>query len=269
MKYQTDDVVSETDRRLMRRSQTWDPESYASGGRFVADLAQPVVELLEPVPGERILDLGCGDGALTVKLVELGCDVVGVDSSAELITAARARGLDARLIDARKLTFAEEFDAVFSNAALHWIDRPDAVLDGVWRALKPGARFVAEMGGRGNVESIISALSDSLRRRGIDSSTLNPWYFPDDIAYRGRLEARGFHVRYSALIPRPTRLPGDIVQWLEIFARSFTAALAEDERQLVSAEVQAQLEDQCCDENGDWTIGCVRLRFAAVKPLAY
>src|SRR5512142_2028530 len=143
----------------MKAPQTWDPERYARNARFVADLGMPVVELLAPKSGERILDLGCGDGALTEKLVAMGCTVVGVDGSAEQVAAARARGLDCHVMDGEQLTFNNEFDAVFSNAALHWMKRADAVIAGVWRALKPGGRFVAECGGHGNIKAIETALS--------------------------------------------------------------------------------------------------------------
>src|SRR5512138_2182814 len=139
-------------------AQTWDPERYARNARFVSDLGAPVVELLAPRPGERILDLGCGDGALTEKLVALGCEVIGVDGSAEQVAGARRRGIDARVADGQALDFDGEFDAVFSNAALHWMKRADAVVDGVWRALRPGGRFVAECGGHGCVDEIATAL---------------------------------------------------------------------------------------------------------------
>ena len=128
--------------------QTWNPEHYARNAGFVAELGLPVVELLNPQPGERILDLGCGDGVLTEKLAALGCQVVGVDSSPAQIAAAQARGLDAHVVDAQRLTFDAEFDAVFSNAALHWMRKPDEVIAGVWRALEPGGRFVASSAAR-------------------------------------------------------------------------------------------------------------------------
>src|SRR4029450_12123318 len=127
--------------------QTWDPELYERHARFVSALGQPVVELLAPRAGERILDLGCGDGALTEKLVALGCEVVAVDGSAEQVEGARRRGLDARVGDGQALAFENEFDAVFSNAALHWMKRADAVIDGVWRALRAGGGLGGEGGG--------------------------------------------------------------------------------------------------------------------------
>jgi len=184
----------------------WDPQQYAAHGRFVSDLGLPVVELLAPQPGERILDLGCGDGALTLKLQELGCRVVGVDSSPAMIQAAQALGLDARVMNGHELPFVNEFDAVFTNAALHWMTQPDAVLDGVWRALKPGGRFVGECGGHGNTATVMAALQAVLAKRGIEAQRFNPWFFPSAAEYRQRLEAHGFVVSTLTLFPRPTPL---------------------------------------------------------------
>jgi trans-aconitate methyltransferase len=246
--------------------QTWNAEAYARNARFVSDLGAPVLELLAPQTGERILDLGCGDGALTEKLVAMGCIVVGVDAAEDFIAAARARGLDARRADGEHLEFNHEFDAVFSNAALHWMKRPDAVIDGVWRALKPGGRFVAELGGHGCVAKIVAALNAALSRRGVDGNRVNPWYFPTVEEYHRRLAARGFDVTWIALIPRPTPLPGDVTGWLETFAQSFTGALAEAERTAFIEEVREALRPQLCDAQGAWVADYVRLRFAATKP---
>ena len=247
-------------------AQSWDPERYARNARFVADLGAPVVELLAPRAGERVLDLGCGDGALTERLVELGCEVVGVDASAEQIAAARARGLDARVLPGEALAFAAEFDAVFSNAALHWMKNADVVIDGVWRALRPGGRFVGECGGDGCVAQIVAALATALARRGLDAAALNPWYFPTTEDYGARLTARGFAVESIALIPRPTPLPGEIDGWLETFAESFTAAVAPAARPAFLAEVRDALRPRLCDAAGQWTADYVRLRFRATKP---
>ena len=245
--------------------QTWDPDRYARHARFVSDLAMPVVELLAPQPGERILDLGCGDGALTEKLVALGCTVVGVDGSAAQVAGARARGLDARVGDGERLGFDGEFDAVFSNAALHWMKRADLAIAGVRRALRPGGRFVGEFGGHGCVATIVGALADALARRGIDAATVNPWYFPTPEDYGARLAAGGFVVRSIALIPRPTPLPGDVIGWLETFAESFTTAVPAPERPAFLAEVCEALRPRLSDAGGRWTADYVRLRFAAVK----
>lgn len=247
-------------------AQHWDPARYARNARFVADLGQPVVELLAPRAGERILDLGCGDGALTRRLAELGAVVVGVDSSAEQVAAAQAAGLDARVMSGEALAFESEFDAVFSNAALHWMRRPEAVAAGVWRALKPGGRFVGEFGGHGNVRHIVAALVAALERRGIDGRAAVPWYFPTAEAYADLLRAKGFAVRSSELIPRPTQLPGHIVGWLETFAENFTRRVPPDERLTFLNEVAESLRPHLQDASGAWSADYVRLRFAAAKP---
>jgi len=247
-------------------NQSWDPDAYARNARFVSDLGAPVVELLAPRAGERILDLGCGDGALTKKLVELGCEVVGVDASAAQVEAARRLGLDARVADGERLAFDAEFDAVFSNAAIHWMKRADDVIAGVWRALRPGGRFVAEFGGHGCVAKIKRALIDALRRRGIDGDALDPWYFPAVEDYCARLARRGFAARYIALIPRPTPLPTAINGWLETFAQSFIAPLLDKDRAGFIDEVREALRPDLCDGDGKWFADYVRLRFAADKP---
>jgi SAM-dependent methyltransferase len=247
------------------RRQTWDPERYAANARFVSDLGAPVVELLAPQPGERILDLGCGDGALTEKLVAMGCRVVGVDGSAEQVEAARRCGLEAHVIDGHALRFVEEFDAVFSNAALHWMKRPDDVIDGVWKALAPGGRFVGEFGGYGCVARIKAALFDGLARRGFDGEAFNPWYFPDTEEYGARLRKRGFAVTSIALIPRPTPLPGDLSGWLETFAESFTSVLPVEARGPFIREVCDRLQSDLRDADGTWVADYVRLRFSARK----
>ena len=247
----------------MESVQTWDPEAYARNARFVADLGMPVVELLAPRPGERVLDLGCGDGALTAKLVALGCEVVGVDASEPQIEAARRAGLDARVMDGEALAFDSEFDAVFSNAALHWMRRPDAVIAGVARALRPRGRFVAECGGHGCVATIRGALIAALDRRGIDGTAFDPWLFSTAEAYRARLERAGFEVDSIAVFPRPTPLPGDIVAWLETFAQAFTHALPDADRSDYLAEVRDALRPALCDAAGAWTADYTRLRFAA------
>jgi SAM-dependent methyltransferase len=223
-----------------------------------------VVELLAPAAGERVLDLGCGDGVLTAELVARGGAVVGVDGSAAQVEAARARGLDARVMDGHRLGFGPDFDAVFSNAALHWMTEPARVIEGVWRALRPGGRFVGEFGGQGCVARIVGALGRALARQGVDASGISPWYFPSDVEYRARLEEGGFVVQWIALIPRPTPLPGDIADWLETFAETFLAA-ARDRAALVEA-VREELRPALYDD-GRWTADYVRLRFAATKPL--
>jgi SAM-dependent methyltransferase len=249
----------------MPHTQTWDPERYARNARFVSDLGAPVLALLAPRTGERILDLGCGDGVLSAKLAKMGCDVSGVDASPAQIDAARKLGLKALVMNGEQLDFNCEFDAVFSNAALHWMRDPDKVIAGACRALKPHGRFVAEFGGDGCVAKIRQALINALNRRGIDGEAASPWYFPTVEDYSRRLTIGGFTVNYIALIPRPTPLPGDISSWLETFAESFTSTLAPDVRPAYIAEVQETLRPILCDPQGNWTADYVRLRFSATK----
>lgn len=243
-------------------AQQWDPDSYQKNAAFVAELGMPLIGLLKPVAGERVLDLGCGDGVLTVKLAEY-CDVVGVDASAEQIDGAKAKGLTAQVMSGESLTFCGEFDAVFSNAALHWMRNADAVIAGVKRALKPRGRFVAEFGGHGNVLAIRTALEDELRCRDIDPLPLNPWYFPTPEDYQGKLEAAGFLVDEIDLFERPTPLPGDVTGWLRTFAESFLTAVPMAERETFLAAVRERLRPLICGEDGVWSADYVRLRFAA------
>jgi trans-aconitate methyltransferase len=245
--------------------QSWDPATYALNARFVSDLGSPVLELLAPRPGERILDLGCGDGVLTKKLADLGCEVIGVDSSAAQVDAGKKLGVNASVMNAEELTFNEEFDAVFSNAVLHWIKRADPMISSVYRALKPGGRFVAECGGHGCINKIRTALVQALDRRGIDGEAHVPWYYPTPDEYAARLERAGFCVDSIVLIPRPTPLPGDIIPFLETFAQSFLNALPDGSRPAYLQEVRAALAPQLRDSDGTWVADYTRLRFAATK----
>lgn len=259
-------AVSVADREAA--GQRWSAEDYARTGRFVADLGMPLLSWLQPQAGERVLDLGCGDGVLSQRLALAGCEVRGVDASPEMVAAAQARGLSAEVCDAQALGFEREFDAVFSNAALHWMKRdPDAVLRGVARALKPGGRFVAEMGAAGNVVTIRSALHDALARRGIDACALDPWYFPSQAEYSGRLEAAGFVVRRIETFPRPTPLPGDLIGWLTTFAGAFTAAIPADQRAAFLEEVCEAVRPSLC-QDGCCVADYVRLRFEAQRGFA-
>ena len=242
-----------------------DPNRYVTNAGFVAKLGEPLLELLAPEPGLRVLDLGCGEGALTSELLTLGCEVVGVDSSAEQVEAARARGLEAQVVDGQKLEFEDEFDAVFSNAALHWMPEADAVVAGVWRALRPGGRFVAEKGGHGNVATIGAALVAGLERRGIDTEGANPWYFGHPDEYRRRLENQGFDVPFMAHFSRPTPLPGEMKAWLLTFAESYLSCLPASQREAYLDEVQGELGPQLQASDGTWIADYVRLRFLAHK----
>ena len=247
-------------------AQTWDPKAYEQNGAFVHGLAGGVVEWLAAQPGERILDLGCGDGVLSAVIAERGAEVVGVDASPEMVAAARARGIDARVMDGRRLEAGGGYDAVFSNAALHWMKPPEKVVEGVSRALRPGGRFVGEFGGYGNVATIVAALEAALSTRNVDPGPFNPWYFPTDEEYRALLASHGFVVRDSMLFPRPTPLPGHVIGWLETFAQPFAAALWKTQRPAFFQSVMEACRPVLCDSDGHWNADYVRLRFFATKP---
>jgi trans-aconitate methyltransferase len=249
----------------MNQTTSWNPNVYATNARFVSDLGEPLLQLLEPQPGELILDLGCGDGALTEKIADYGCKVIGADSSAPQLQAAKERGLKAVVLDGHELCFRRQFDAIFTNAALHWMKEPEKVIDGVRLALKPQGRFVGEFGGKGNVETIRSALHAALVRRGIEPAPVDPWYYPSPQEYSQLLSKAGLTVASIELIPRPTQLPGDIMAWLEIFAQPFTKAVSEEEQLGFLEEVRDELANRLRDGSGNWFADYVRLRFKAEK----
>jgi SAM-dependent methyltransferase len=215
------------------------------------------------MPNERILDVGCGDGVLTKKIAEAGSQVVGLDSSPAFCTAARALGLDIVESDAANMTFESAFDAVFSNAALHWMKNADRVVRNVARALRPNGRFVAEMGGHKCVDTILIALIEELDRRGHDGKAANPWYFPSPEQYSAHLLGAGFEVHSIELILRPTPIP-QMMGWLTTFSHCFTALLPVDERQDYLDGVLARIKPRLCDRHGKWTADYTRLRFRAV-----
>ena len=249
--------------------QHWNPERYRRCASFVPELGRDLVDLLDPRPGERVLDLGCGDGTLTARIAERGCRVIGVDRSASFVAVARRRGLEVVAGDARRLHLTklppEEFDAVFSNAALHWIKQPVAVIRGVHRLLRRGGRYVAEFGGAGNIATVRRALHRALWRHGIDPAPRDPWYFPTAEAYRRLLEARGFAVPEMRLFARPTPVPGSLTEWLRTLATPLLADLDRDTRRQVEAEVESAAAPRLQDAAGAWTVDYVRLRFRAVK----
>jgi SAM-dependent methyltransferase len=248
-------------------AQHWDPDRYRREAGFVAELGRPLLDLLGDPGGLRVLDLGCGDGRLTLELQRAGAAVIGCDLSAEQVAAARTLGLEVQVADAAALPYPDaSFDAVLSNAALHWMPAPEPVLAEVARVLRPGGRFVAEMGAAGNVAAIVGALASALAQRGLDVTAAYPWYFPTPDAFRAHLESVGFRVERLERFARPTELPADIDGWLATFAGSFLAAVPPADRDTVVAEVRTALEPTLKRADGRWIADYVRLRFAAAKP---
>lgn len=247
----------------------WDPALYAANAAFVPALGAAVLDLLAPKPGSHVLDLGCGDGVLTQRLVDAGCSVVGVDADPAMVAAAQAKGIDARLGDARALDFTGEFDAVFTNAALHWVGQPEVVTAGVKRALKPGGRYVGEFGGHANIAAIRTALIAVLARHGFPAAASETSYYPTAEAFRAVLEGAGFVVDTCAIIPRPTPLPATgMAGWLETFRGGFIdeAGVPAALKDQIIAETVALLRPALQAANGDWIADYVRIRFSAHLP---
>jgi trans-aconitate methyltransferase len=245
--------------------QTWNPETYSRNAAFVPQFGSGVLEWLAPQAGENILDLGCGDGQLTEQIAATGATVTGIDASPMMAAAARARGLAADEGSAESMPYADRsFDAVFSNAALHWVRNQDTMMAEVRRVLRPGGRFVAEMGGHGNIAAIRVAFAAVLARLGFAQLGERGNYYPTPDAYTRRLTAHGFTVARMIHFPRPTPLgAGGMAAWLNTFSRGALDALPEDLRETAVAETAALLAPALCDEEGQWTADYVRLRFIA------
>ena len=238
----------------------WDAADYAKVGAFVAELGGAALDLLDPQPGERILDVGCGEGTLSRRIAERGATVLGIDNSPEMIAAARAAGIDALLLDAADMQFFGEFDAAFSNATLHWVLEKEQAARAIFRALKPGGRFAGEMGGEGNLKKLREALDTELVIRGyVPPSESGNWY-PSPGEFAGVYEGAGFEQVDARLLERPTPLEHGIAQWVATFRRGWldAAGVPEQER----AEIGAAVADRFGSNVADY----VRLRFIMRKP---
>ena len=238
----------------------WNAADYARVGGFVAELGGAALDLLDPAPGERILDVGCGEGTLTKRLIERGATVLGIDNSPEMIAAAREKGVDALLLAAEDIQFFAEFDAAFSNATLHWVLSKKQAARAIFRALKPGGRFAGEMGGDGNLKKLREALDEELIIRGyappLEASN---WYAsPEEFAHI--YEAAGFEGIDARLIERPTPIEHGVAQWGTTFRKGWLdrAGVPEEERPEIGAAVADRLGSNLADY--------VRLRFIMRKP---
>lgn len=248
----------------------WNSGLYEGNHAFVWEYGASLLKLLDPQAGERILDLGCGTGQLTQKIAESGVVVQGIDSSLSMIAKARSNypQLDFAVADARNFQVEQLFDAVFSNAVLHWIKEADAAIDCIEKALKPGGRFVAEFGGKGNVGAIVGAILSVLSEIGCQSpASLNPWYFPSVGEYAGLLEKQGFEVGYAVLFDRQTLLEGGdagMLNWIEMFAGCFFSGLSEEVRSHAIQQVERRLRSTLY-RDGTWMADYRRIRVVAVK----
>ena len=238
----------------------WDAGDYARVGAFVAELGEAALDLLDPQPGERILDVGCGEGTLTRKIVERGATVLGIDNSPEMVAAARVNGIDALLLAAENIQFFAEFDAAFSNATLHWVLEKEQAARAIFRALMAGGRFAGEMGGEGNLQKLRNALDEELVIRGFAPPLeASNWYAsPDDFA--AVYESAGFDHIDARLIERPTPIEHGVASWVKTFRKGWLdrAGVPEEERGGIGAAV--------ADRVGSNVADYVRLRFIMRKP---
>ncbi len=242
----------------------WNAKRYEEDAKFVRDLGDEVIALLEPKAGERILDLGCGEGSLTLKIVESGAVVTGIDSSYAMVEKSRAKGIDAYVRSARELDFYEVFDAVFSNAVLHWVPQAEDVAEGVYRSLKEGGRFVAEFGGEGNVATIMNAIEKLFDDHPEWGVFENRWYFPSAQAYRQVLERAGFSKVHTQIIPRPVPIKS-IENWLELFGEGIMKEMSNDQRRDFRSKLTDMLRSKLYDVDRGWWADYVRIRVKAVK----
>jgi trans-aconitate methyltransferase len=248
----------------------WNADSYTRKHAFVFEYGAGLVDVLAPRPGEMILDLGCGSGELAGEIAGRGARVVGLDASADMLAKARRQfpALDFRLGDAASFAVPERFDAIFSNATLHWVPAAEAAIGQMYAHLKPGGRLVAEMGGRGNVDQIVGAVLRQLQRRGYSLAAAHWWYFPTVGEYAGLLEKQGFRVRLAQHFDRPTALADPetgLVDWIEQFGTHFFAEVSAADHAAILAAVNAELRPVLW-QNGQWLADYKRLRIVAEKP---
>ena len=242
----------------------WNADNYNKHADFVSNLALPVVDLLNPQKNERILDLGCGDGTLAVEIEKFNTKVVAVDLSESMVEKTKEKSIEAYIMSATELPYENEFNAVFSNAVLHWVKEPETAISKISNALKTNGRFIAEFGGYGNIKYLTDAMQEVFDKNKEYGEFNNPWYFPKDTDYKQMLEANGFEVEYIELIPRPTKID-DITNWLDIFANGIVSHLTEEQQSVFKEEVRGILKPKIYNEKDGWVADYVRLRFKATK----
>ena len=248
---------------------TWDADKYSKNFSFVHRYGNDVAELIDCKPGGTIVDLGCGNGALTNIIKNKGYKVIGIDASDELLDLARRNYPDIDFVqaDATSFSLKQPADVVFSNAVFHWIDKEKQplMLDCVNRALKENGQFVFEFGGQGNNALIHGALENAFNKYGY--SYKFPFYFPSIGEYASMLERAGFLVKYAVLFERPTELTGErgLKDWINMFVkRPFEDAEITNKREeIIDAAVESLKKDLY--RNGKWYADYVRIRMTAYK----
>lgn len=248
----------------MNNINEWNADKYNKHADFVSNLAFPVIELLNPKENEKILDLGCGDGTLAVEIEKFNAQVIAVDLSESMVAKTQEKGIQASVMSATELTFKNEFDAVFSNAVLHWVKDADKSIKNISNALKSKGRLIAEFGGYGNIKFLTDAMQKVFNEHKEFGTFNNPWNFPKDTDYKQLLEENKFNVEYIELIPRPTKID-DISNWLDIFANGIISHLTQEQQSVFKQEVREILKPKIYSEKDGWVADYVRLRLKAYK----
>lgn len=248
----------------------WKPELYNEKHSFVYHYGESLIKLLDPKENQRILDLGCGSGQLTFKISELAKETVGIDKSPEMIADAKLKfpNIDFQVVDASNFRFDEKFDSIFSNATIHWVKNYKDTVKCMYENLNPNGKIVLEFGGKGNVQTIVNELRNSLRARGYNNqANINLWYFPSIGEYSTELESAGFKVVFAEHYDRPTELSDEnsgIKDWISMFAESFFIEVKEKHIEEIKSEVQENTKEQCL-VNGKWFADYKRIRIVAIK----
>ena len=248
----------------MSTTNNWNPDTYNKHASFVSTLGMDVFNLLAPQKDEDILDVGCGEGTLALKMQEKGAKVIGVDVSNQMLDTSRRKGIDARYMSVEALAFTEQFDAVFSNATLHWIINPEIAIKNIYAVLKEEGRFVSEFGGYQNLDILLTVMQEVFNEHKEYGEFINPWYFPRDDEYKALLEKAGFKVEYIELIKRDTPID-DIGKWIEIFANGIIKSLTSQQKKECIDLIKERVKDKYVHKQGNVILDYVRIRLKAVK----
>ncbi|WP_077400734.1 class I SAM-dependent methyltransferase [Cellulophaga omnivescoria] len=248
----------------------WKPKLYNEKHSFVYHYGESLINLLDPKENQRILDLGCGSGQLTFKISGLAKEVIGIDKSAEMISDAKSKfpNIEFQVADASNFKFNEKFDSIFSNATLHWVNDFKNAIKCMYENLNSNGKIVLEFGGKGNVQTIVNELRNSLKTRGYEKqSELDLWYFPTIGEYSTELESAGFRVLFAEHYDRPTELADEnsgIKDWISMFGENFFIGVSENHMEEIKSEVQEKVKEQCLI-NGKWFADYKRIRIVAIK----
>ncbi|MEK3934917.1 methyltransferase domain-containing protein [Sporosarcina sp. FSL W7-1349] len=254
---------------MTKTHDSWNAHLYDGKHRFISNYGTDLIEVLAPRQGEKILDLGCGTGDLANRLHGLGVDVIGVDKSENMVTQAKKKypAIPFEVRDATNLGFTEEFDAVFSNAVLHWIRTPKEALQSIQESLQLKGRFVAEFGAKGNVQTITDEIQRQLKAAGYeDHAKRFPWYFPSIAEYTALMEDVGFQVELAQHFERPTPLEGisGMKNWIEMFGSSFFEGISEVEKEKILDAVVQHLKEKLYID-GVWIADYQRIRIVGIR----